>query len=428
MAGNDYHAKPALVAEANMRSNDPVWSHDALTENSPVPVNSDRSDFGMPVPRTDCETSPAGPPKVLFLIPSLRGGGAERVFVTLMRHLDAARIDATLAVVDGSDAVYRHDLPRGLEVVDLRSSRVRYALPGIIRLIWTRRPDVVVSTLGHMNLALASMRPFLPGSTRLIGREASIVRERLSGRPDRAFWNWLYRRAYRRLDHVISQSRYMRGELIEAYGLYPERVTVINNPVDFEAIAALAGHPAGEHAGMEFPWRDKVNIVAAGRLVPAKGFDLLLEALALCGDDRLHVTILGQGPQSRYLQDLATELRIANSVTFAGFQANPYAWFVRADLFVLCSRLEPFPNVVLEALACGTPVIATPAPGGIGEILDPIRHCRIADDMSAGALADALRHWLDGSRERVPAGSVQDYAAERITRHYENLILKLINP
>ena len=345
-----------------------------------------------------------------------------------MRHLDTARIDATLAVVDASDAVYRDNLPRDLEVVDLRSSRVRYALPKIVRLIRSLRPEVVVSTLGHMNLALALLRPFLPGSTRLVGREASIVRERLTGRSNKAFWTWLYRRAYRRLDHVISQSRYMRDELIAAYDLYPERITVINNPVDFEAITELAGLQAGECAEMEFPRRDKINIVAAGRLVPIKGFDLLIEALAQCRDDRLHVTILGQGPQSGHLRDLASELQIADSVTFAGFQANPYAWFVRADLFVLCSRLEPFPNVVLEALACGTPVVATPAPGGICEILDPIRHCRIANDMSAAALADALRQWLDSGRERVPAGSVQNYAADRITRDYEDLILRLTSP
>src|SRR5689334_13406340 len=119
--------------------------------------------------------------RLLFLIPSLRGGGAERVIVTLLRHLDRAKVCLALAVVDTRDAVYRGDVPEDVEFIDLRCTRVRYALPKILYLIWRRRPDVVFSTLGHLNLALAMLRPLLPGGVRYIGREACIVSANLGG-------------------------------------------------------------------------------------------------------------------------------------------------------------------------------------------------------------------------------------------------------
>ena len=111
---------------------------------------------------------------------SQRGGGAERVIVTLLRHLNRLDFRLGLAVVDMRGGGYRDDVPEDVEFIDLRCTRVRYALPKIMRLIWQRRPDVVFSTLGHLNLALAMLRPLLPNGVRYIGREACIVSETLS--------------------------------------------------------------------------------------------------------------------------------------------------------------------------------------------------------------------------------------------------------
>lgn len=354
--------------------------------------------------------------RVLFLIPTLTGGGAERVLLTLLRHLDRSRFQPCLAVIDTRDAAFLTDVPDDIEFIDLRCTRVRYALARVARLIWQRRPDVVLSTLGHLNLALSVIRPLLPDRTRYIARETIVVSQGLSESPRAAWWAAAYRRFYRRFDHVICQSTDMRDDLVQHFRVDVAQTSVIHNPVDASAIRAAA--VAAAELPPERP--GSVQLVAAGRLVPQKGFDLLLEALATCGRPELELTVLGDGPQRDDLERQAIVLGLAGRVRFIGFQANPYPYFAGADAFVLSSRYEGLPNVVLEALTCGTPVIALPAPGGVREVLDGIEQCVVASDVTAQALATALRQ--AGRLARVGNDAIARFTIQRTLAAYESVL------
>ena len=131
---------------------------------------------------------------VLFLIPTLNGGGAERVIVTLLKHLDRRRFRLTLGVVDMHQAVFGDDIPADVECINLGASRVRYALPRIVTLIRKRRPNVVFTTLGHLNLALSMVRPLLPNGVRCIARETAIISQTLQAYTYPSVWKMLYRR------------------------------------------------------------------------------------------------------------------------------------------------------------------------------------------------------------------------------------------
>ena len=357
----------------------------------------------------------SGKTGLLFLIPTLTGGGAERVVVTLLQHLDRARFELALAVVDTRNAAFRDQVPGDVEFIDLCCLRVRHALPKLVRLLWRRRPDVVMSTLGHLNLALAIVRPLLPSSTRYVARETTIVSYGLNEYRRPQVWAWAFRRFYGRFDRVICQSRAMRDDLVEHHGLDSSRTVVVHNPVDSARIEAALAIPVPTAPS------PRLLCVAAGRLSEEKGFDLLLDALALARRRDLHLTILGEGPLRAELGARTEARGLADRVHFAGFQRNPYPTLAAADLFVLSSRYEGFPNVVLEALACGTPVVATPAPGGVREILDGVAGCIVADEISAQALADALDRWQPS---RVPPSAVAPYAAERIVAAYEAEFLR----
>ena len=145
-------------------------------------------------------------------------------------------------------------------------------------------------------------------------------------------------------------------------------------------------------------------------------------------DKRLNLVIIGAGPLYDELVSLASRLGVHKQIHFAGFQSNPYEWFAAADYFVLSSRVEGFPNVVLEALACGTPVVATPCPGGIKEIMTRPDYGWLACDTSVAALADTLRRALAGSR---PTPSLEDlqtrFGVEQIVARYEALFRSLAN-
>jgi glycosyltransferase involved in cell wall biosynthesis len=365
--------------------------------------------------------------KVLFLIPTLTGGGAERVITTLLRHLDRSRFRLTLGVIDMRGAVFQEDLPPDVSLVDLGSARVRFALFRIIRLVWSVQPRVVVSTLGHLNLALTILRPFLPSGVRIIGRETIVVSEGLSEYHMPRVWKTMYRVLCKRLDHVVCQSTDMQNDLAQKFFVPPERMTVIHNPVDIVAIRTLAGESIESENTDNSRHPGTIQLVAAGRLAYQKGFDLLIEALALCNDPRLRLQILGDGPLAVELADLASRLGVADQCQFLGFRRNPYPFFSAADAFVLSSRYEGFPNVILEALACGTPVIATPAPGVGRELLASIASCELAAAVSASALADAIKRWCARDVQRVDSTVVTPFSVHKIARAYESEILRVAN-
>lgn len=354
---------------------------------------------------------------IVILIPSLKGGGAERVMVTLLKHLDRSRFRLTLAVVDMREAVYRNEIPSDIEVINLGARRVRYALLKIIYLIWKRRPNVVFSTLGHLNLALVVMRSLLPRTVRYMARETTLVSQNLNAYPMPVIWERLYRWFYKRYDLVICQSHAMQHDLVEQFGLPLRKSVVINNPIDIERITRQALAPVESFPDIE----NCTVLIAAGRMSPEKGFDLLIEAISQLDNPRIRLIILGEGALQNNLKEFAVAKGVFGQVLFVGFQSNPYAWMARADAFVLSSRYEGFPNVILEALACGTPVITTPALGGTQEILAGVEGCLVAEAVSSEALAAALRAWLAGPRSRVQPAVVAPYAVERIVQKYQEV-------
>ena len=302
-------------------------------------------------------------------------------------------------------------------------TRVQYALPKIVRLIWRRRPDVVFSTLGHLNLAVAMLRPLLPNGVRYIGREACVVSESLTENTHPRLWAWAFRRFYPRFDVVICQSVDMRDDLIGHFGLSPSKAVVIHNPVDIERIRRLAAEvistddePPALHSDAG------LHMVGAGRLSRQKGFDLLIEALALCDGRRPRLTLLGEGPLRAGLEELARQRGVAHWVRFAGFQKNPYPFFARADAFVLSSRYEGFPNVVLEALACGTSVIAMPCPGGVAEIAELAGGVLLASAVDAESLSVAIKRFVAGETGRRQITLVP-FHVNKIVEQYQSLLI-----
>lgn len=354
--------------------------------------------------------------KILFIVPSMRGGGAERVMMTILNHLDRSRFDPILALVK-KEGQLLDQLPADLAIIDLDSKNARYAIFKIIRLVWSIKPDIVFSTLGYLNLLIALIKIFLPRNIRFIAREGSIPSVQNKREKYPRIFDWLYTNVYNRFDCIIAQSQYMRRDLIESFNISDEKVILINNPVDIERVTVLSGE-----MGCSYP-ANKINLLAVGRLSHEKGYDLLLQAMTLMSDD-YHLTILGIGPDEDFLLKLSEKLGLQQRVTFKGFQNNPYPWMKDADLMILSSRYEGFPNVVLEANMCGTPVIAFSCPGGTAEIILDGVNGFLVKCGDHTAMAEAIEHsrLIIWDNMKIQKNISEKYNINFIMNKYENIL------
>ncbi len=303
-------------------------------------------------------------PRVAFVLADLEAGGAQRVILTVARHLNRERAAPLLVVVNPWGPL-RLDLPESLPTYMMNAGRLRHAVPGLIRCLRRLRPRVVVTTVSHLNLVLLAVKILLPRHTRLLVREANTPSARLRSTAHPRAYGLLYRLLYPRSSGVLCNSRYMKEDMVRSMGLHPEKIRILPNPVDTKRVRAQMSEGGNPYQG------GGVHVVSVGRLNRQKGYDLLLRAMAAAVPEAagLRLTLVGDGPEAAVLKGLAKELGLQNAVVFAGHRDNPYPYMANADLFVSASRYEGSPNAVLESLACGTPVLAFDCPGGTGEII-----------------------------------------------------------
>jgi len=353
---------------------------------------------------------PHGTTGVLLIVASFEAGGAERVMVQLAAA--AARdVPTTLVVVDGRGPL-RPLVPPSVELVDLALPRVRHAARPLLRLVRQRRPAAVVASQTHVNIMLACLAPLLPRGTRVVVREAELRRRAV--RSDRAV-RVAHRTLYRSLDLVLATSPWMAADLATRHR---GRIAVLPNPVDVPALRADAAEPSAPsvHPGRTF--------VHVGRLIPEKGASDVLEAFATGAgaDDRL--VVVGDGPERADLTARAQALGVAGRVHLVGFDPRPVRHLATADALVLASRSEGMPNVVLEALAVGTPVIA------VDEL---VTLAGLATSLPEGALRLVARRDLPGAlaaTPRMPTGAVprpsllpDEHLPERVAARFLPLVL-----
>ncbi|WP_292979166.1 glycosyltransferase [Nitrosomonas sp.] len=350
---------------------------------------------------------------VSLFVPSLRGGGAERAMVTLANGFAdrGLKVDLVLARAEGP---YLSEVSSNVRVVDLRSRRVLASLPGLVRYLRKVRPEAMLSALNHANV-IAIMACLLSRiTTRLVVSEHSNL-SMSSSKPQ----NWrarivlpLMRMSYRKAGGVVAVSRGVADDLAKTIDLPRDRISVVYNPVVTPELIEKSGMP------LSHPWLGEGRppvILGVGRLTRAKDFATLISAFARVHAQReCRLVILGEGELRGELEQLVTSLGIEGSVQLPGFAENPFAWMGCVRLFVLSSRWEGLPTVLIEAMACGTAVVSTNCRSGPDEILEGGKWGRLVPVGDVEALAGAIAVTLDTPQERLPdvRQRAEDFAQE----------------
>ncbi|MCZ2084454.1 MAG: glycosyltransferase, partial [Flavobacteriales bacterium] len=249
---------------------------------------------------------------ILFILPDLETGGAERIVTTIANHLPREKFEPKIMLLR-KEGGYLEFLKDDVEIIDLKTPRIRHSLKPILKEIRKRKPDIVFSGFGEVNAYLALFIKFFP-NIQFIARETNVVSKHVTRKEIRFFYKF-----YNNYDKIICQSDDMQNDLIENFKIRKEKLIKINNPVDFEFIEeklAISEKP-------EFFKDDFKNIVAIGNLSSRKGFDNLLKVFSHLKNEKILLHILGDGRDKELLHQMKNDLGLEN-VIFHGQQKNPY--------------------------------------------------------------------------------------------------------
>ncbi len=341
---------------------------------------------------------------IALFLPSLRRGGAERVMVNLARGFaeQGFKVDLVLARAEGP---YLAEVPKEVRVVDLDTKRVLYSLPGLVRYLRKERPEAMLSALNHANIVAIWAKRLSGVKIQLVVSEHAnlslsvannkSIRGRLMPYFIRQFYPWA--------DSIVAVSDGVAEDLADKTGISTEKLRVIYNPVVTPELIANAEEP------LDHPWfapGEPPVILGMGRLVKQKDFPTLIRAFSLVRKERpARLIIISEGEERHKLERLVRELGLEADVELPGFVDNPYKYMKHAKLFVLSSRFEGLPTVLVEALAIGTPVVSTDCPSGPAEILEGGKWGELVPVGNSNTLAQAILHSL----ESVPSVRVNDF-------------------
>lgn len=362
------------------------------------------------------EVSSSARPRIAVLLHDLRGGGAERVVLNLVKGMVAAGKDVDLVLIK-AEGTYLKDIPPGVRVINFGKSNVYKALPALIGYLRRERPAAVLAALTHINLAALIARRLSGVKTRVVICEHNQISYKIAA--EKGFRGGLIFKAVPRLypwaDAVVAVSNGVADDIAKVSRLPRERVQCIYNPIHDQALTDAASQP------VDHPWftdRQAPVLLAAGRLHPQKGFDVLLKAFrSVVARTPCRLIIMGEGEERAALESLARELGVADQVSLLGFVKNPYAMMAKADAFVLSSRWEGLPTVLIEAMATGVPVVSTNCPSGPDEILVDGKYGLLVPVEDADALSEGIVATL-GAPRGIGLERAEMFSVEASTKAY----------
>ena len=360
--------------------------------------------------------------KIALFLPSLRGGGAERMMAHLARGFveRGLNVDIVLAKAEGP---YLSQVPPEVRIIDLKASRVLLAFPGLIRYLRKERPAALLSTLNHANIVALFAKPISKVPTRVVTRIANTISTGLRSSPSikKIINLYLMKYLYPRADGIIAISNGVADDIIEVVGLARDRIKVIYNPVVTPELFLQSKEP------VEHSWFNNglpPVILGVGRLTVQKDFTTLIKAFSIVRKHRLtRLIILGEGEQRTKLEALVQELGLKDDVSMPGFVDNPFAYMSKASVFVFSSIWEGLGNVLIEAMACGCPVVSTDCPSGPAEILENGKWGKLVPVKDVEALAVAIENTLDECNLPNVAQRAQNFELDKAVDLYLELLL-----
>jgi glycosyltransferase involved in cell wall biosynthesis len=399
--------------------------------------------------------------RIAILLPSLAGGGAERSMLHLAQSF--AELGRTVdLLVFKPEGAFVDSVPDSVQLVELKAtgdirgrlmaaladpSGIRTILRPVLlplkadanlrhivalkRYLETVRPDVLLSALTYTNLAALWAKQLAGNKTPVVVSERIALSIHLKSQRRNRSWRWRFvlpavSHSYQAADGIVTVSDGVRRDLVKNAQINEDFAKTIYNPVVDSKLLEFAGQR------LEHPWINNSEaplILGAGRLIPQKDFPTLLRAFSILRARRkARLIILGEGKKRSELESQAQDLGIAGDVEMPGFVENPYQYMANAAVFALTSLYEGLPGVLIQAMACGCPVISTDCPGGSAEILQHGKFGRLVPVGDPEALASAINSVLDAAPDRqLLRQRASVFSVERATQQYIDYLDEIVD-
>lgn len=374
--------------------------------------------------------------KVFVVIPSMGGGGAERVMLQILKNLDRNKFEIRLILFEREGELLS-DLPPDITVDALRMKKSKYMLYGfsapdfVIRfakILRKDQPDAILSFMWYTNLVVLLARLFSGIKCGVLVSERYGLSASYEGLMEEFLRRNTIRFFYPKAETIIVNAEAMGQQLRELFHIHPEKIEVIYNPLEMQRVTRL-GEEKVDHIWFE---EDIPIIIGIGRLTLQKGFSYLIKAIHILTSEGINcrLIILGKGPEDDNLRRLAVDLNVADRVAFLGFQKNPYKYLSRSTIFTLSSLYEGLPNVLLEALALGVSSIATRCPTGPEEIVTDGVNGILVPPANERVLSEAIKKLLLDEELRARIGEAgriraEYFRADKVIKEYERIIHKV---
>ena len=363
--------------------------------------------------------------KIFFLIPSLRGGGAEKIILNIVKNINLKKFNPTLILISNEG---EYTIPKNIKVINIDKKRARYAIPKLVKIIKNNKPDIVLSSVVQSGIILSIAKKFIfKNKPIIVHRVANFFSNINIPFPSKI----LYKKTLKSFDSIISVSDEMKEDLEKNTKLKSKQIQTIYNPIDLKKIDIKSNEEIEE----KFISNSKNKIIlGVGSLTKQKGFKYLIKACEQIVKNRrnTYLVILGKGKKREELTELIKKLKIEDKVKLLGFKNNPYKYMKRANVFVLPSLWEGLPGVLIEAMACGTPVISTSCQSGPKEILKNEKYGILIPIKDHKQMRKEIKSLLNKDRKAEKMGKmakkrVKKFNLKKQVKKYETKLLRSVN-
>jgi glycosyltransferase involved in cell wall biosynthesis len=361
-------------------------------------------------------------PLIAFFLRTLGGGGAERVLLNLAQGLIEQELMVDL-VVSAGEGLDLWQIPSGVRIINLDAPRVSASLPKLIAYLRRERPTALIPSLHYANevAILAKYLARVPVKVLLIEHNALSLEIEHHEKGTRKHLIPLAARVlYPLADGIVAVSRGVAEDLAQITGISSERINVIYNPVITPQLYEMAKEPVNH------PWFNPGEppvILGVGRLEDQKDFPTLIRAFALVRRVRpSRLVILGWGPDRPQLEALLSELGIEDDVVMPGHVKNPFTYMARATVFTLSSVWEGLSNVLIEAMALGTPVVSTDCQSGPAEVLGNGKYGSLVPVGDSEILAQSIMQILNSNSQPVDSDWLEQFTLQASTQKYLEIL------